>query len=479
MLRIYLDWSVISDLKSSSDKGEHYRKLNEFLTKNRVHLLLPYSQYHLNDLKRSVKQDGIFHNDLLKDLNFLKDLSQNNFIKWEFGDELPEIYIGEPEDILKGQVEEKDRALINWYENSLSSSEWMNQIVQLIANYAIQAALTPVEDINEIDPRFKQIEKLISNPHNINCLDDIIEIIQDINSDPANTQNKIYRTNSLKAVQALKMDTNVTAKYWDSPFKYIEGQLNKHISSPKKHTLDDYHKLFQPKGSDQMSSHFYFAYSILDAMGYHRDKVISNMSDDAGHALAASICDFFVVDDKKARLKTKATYEYMGIQTKVYNVEEFIEAVTTKYVPNEMHSSQNLFNSIFNAISKLQSVDKRDSNPKKGTSFVLSEPLLGHFNRLDIYYHDERIQVTFREKKRSKYTRVLFISEIDYYVNKFLTILGVDSRGRKKLSDKEVEFILKDVWDGRYWVFNEGQYSCHLCIINGELCFRFTSRLIE
>lgn len=68
--------------------------------------------------------------------------------------------------------------------------------------------------------------------------------------------------------------------------------------------------------------------NIIDAANYWGDvktehSEVSRMND-ASHAYFASICDILVTNDKRMRRKIKAIYSYLGIQTKVLSVKEYL-----------------------------------------------------------------------------------------------------------------------------------------------------------
>ena len=75
MIRIYLDWNVVSNLKKPENKG-----LLEFIETHKDYLLFPYSPAHFNDLMKSYSPENEFFN---KDLEMLEYLSEKHLIKWE------------------------------------------------------------------------------------------------------------------------------------------------------------------------------------------------------------------------------------------------------------------------------------------------------------------------------------------------------------------------------------------------------------
>ena len=81
MIRIYLDWNVISNLKR-----EAFLELKTFIKENKNHFQFPYSPAHFNDLMKSYSKK----NDLFwEDLNYLEYLSENHLLRWENNRTMP------------------------------------------------------------------------------------------------------------------------------------------------------------------------------------------------------------------------------------------------------------------------------------------------------------------------------------------------------------------------------------------------------
>ena len=68
--------------------------------------------------------------------------------------------------------------------------------------------------------------------------------------------------------------------------------------------------------------------NIIDAANYWGDAKTEHSEvarmNDASHAYFASICDVLVTNDKRMRRKIKAIYLFLGIQTKVLSVKEYL-----------------------------------------------------------------------------------------------------------------------------------------------------------
>ena len=69
-------------------------------------------------------------------------------------------------------------------------------------------------------------------------------------------------------------------------------------------------------------------FNLLDLACYHKDRQTDHSDiarlHDASHAYYAQLCDTFVSQDTKMRYKTKAVYSYLGINTEVLSLPEFM-----------------------------------------------------------------------------------------------------------------------------------------------------------
>lgn len=98
MIRIYLDWNVISNLKRPENK-----ELKNFIDKYKDFFLFPYSPAHFKDLMKSFSPDNVHFE---KDLETLEYLSGKHLIMW--GDNGTEPLFGTPQEYFEGEKDKED-----------------------------------------------------------------------------------------------------------------------------------------------------------------------------------------------------------------------------------------------------------------------------------------------------------------------------------------------------------------------------------
>ena len=83
--------------------------------------------------------------------------------------------------------------------------------------------------------------------------------------------------------------------------------------------------------SKSVQEGFQSCFNILDAIGFWQDKInkgsTMNRSFDANHTYFATLCDYFVTNDRNTRIKANVTYKLYGFKTKAVSYEEFINSI--------------------------------------------------------------------------------------------------------------------------------------------------------
>ena len=77
MIRVYLDWNVVSNLHSSH---ESVKALHDFLKDEKSRICIPYSEAHLRDIKRGAKKSIGLESSRL---DYLSGISNNNYMSYD------------------------------------------------------------------------------------------------------------------------------------------------------------------------------------------------------------------------------------------------------------------------------------------------------------------------------------------------------------------------------------------------------------
>ncbi len=98
MIRIYLDWNVVTNLK-----WPKYEKLKNFIDIHKSYLQFPYSPAHFNDFMKSYSSENEYFQN---DLETLEYLSEEHLIRWENDRTVP--LFGTPKEYFEGIKNQED-----------------------------------------------------------------------------------------------------------------------------------------------------------------------------------------------------------------------------------------------------------------------------------------------------------------------------------------------------------------------------------
>jgi hypothetical protein len=314
MVSVYLDWGVISELRK-----DNYPELETILFQSDK-FLVPYSQSHINDLLP--KNNSELINEYLNmDLEYLSRISKNNLLT--FSNSMDILEQKEPKELYQKSIE----AVSNFEEFNLAIlNELINESDDLLKSILERFKEIPIPEkfvllLNENEALNKFFPGLKKNPNFdglFRCLMVVIE--------------RFDRTDDYKIIRekiqnsfGINRDKMFTEK---EPFNAIREAHEKKGFDLIEY-LDD-KESFYPKWVEDMIQD----YLILDLHGFAEDRIdvkkgrkqtIRNLKEDAFHATHASVCDFYILKDKKAFEKTKKIYEKWNIKTIPIKPEQFID----------------------------------------------------------------------------------------------------------------------------------------------------------
>jgi len=324
MIRIYLDWSVISNLKK-----EEYAAIKNFIAANKQHLQFPYSPAHFSDLMKSYRPDTE-NKYFQEDLAMLEYLSENYLLRWE--GENTEGLIATPrnylEEFLKTDKNPIDiEKLFDELDDELSFPIF-SSLKSLLHSFPMGAISTSSNEniIKMLSPNFQADTSFWDFMKNI-----------------TNFSNRLLGDKiAYKGLRQLSWDNGLKlsadAGNWD--FTEVIDRVNLFMSklplnSTQSWTFLDLVKSSFPNKKEPINSFEFHttAYLCLDMMGYKSDKLpkptdsMQNILNDAQHSFYAAHCDFFVVQDKGLAAKTKVLFEELKISTTVISPSEFISTL--------------------------------------------------------------------------------------------------------------------------------------------------------
>ena len=404
MYRVYLDWNVISNLKRID--VEKFCQLRLLIAENKDSLLIPFTTAHIDDLKKSLKP-GMSDELLLKDLDLLSEISNNEFINWT-KDNNTEPFIGKPNTF--------------YYENKDS---WINQNSVDISNVFTSLTST-FNDIglNSIGKTFENMLKSmpLGDSFSKNEINKTFSITSDYNNmwEFLNVLAEMMNGMLNKKEDYLKLRDNVqnnglfdivkNSANWedDKVFDNIDEILKSIGVQQTTIELSDIVVKELKKNKATIYDKFTTLYLYLDIIGYKSDKLskpmntMTNITNDGLHSFYGAHCEYIITDDKNLARKSKAIYHKLELPTKVLSTSEFVESFN-EIIPHKYKDYSDFISDLINIISPENLIEENDyENGSKASIFKIPHLAFDFFNiAIQTYYPEyNTTEFVFRRADR-------------------------------------------------------------------------------
>lgn len=437
MVRIYLDWNVISNLKQPK-----FQYIKKFIEQYKSYLQFPYTPAHFSDFMKSYQPDNEY---FYQDLKTLEYLSDNNFMLWEKDCVHP--YNHSPKkyfDSIKNNEKISDFFDIDRLLKEIDDSATKIGVSKLGGLVKSLLQRQPVGmDISEKDKdlmknKFPEIK--LNSKNMWDLIKDMSPIMKNFTFDRNYYKN--FRKKMTENVE--KLDPNSGNWDYDQVIKNIDTFL---INANSEMTFLDYVANSFKFVNGQISSYSFYvsAYLLLDFIGYKRDTLpkatdnFLNINTDAEHSFYGANCDYFVVDDKKLRIKSKVLYSQFNVSTKVIESNEFILEVGKNilqmqgkiYYINQRNTTNRMFNDIIKYCNRDRFIKFNIDNKNniECFTFKLPEFYFNYFNRVTFikYLKEEKISLSF-EKITNNFSHFVFDKVLQSIIDSLTTFFGFDDK---------------------------------------------------
>ena len=451
MIRIYLDWNVIS-----SYKREEFKEIRNFILQNKDILQFPYSPAHFKDLMKSYVPDNEYFNE---DLSNLEYLSEKHLLRW--GKDGIEVLFGTPKEYFEEEKNSEDifsqmdveKIFKDLDENDLGLGK-MGTLMKSL--FQLQPTGIEITDENR-----SMLQKMFPNITNNSSMWDLMKDITPFSQKLLQDRN--YYKDFRKSIGdvGFKLETNSGNWSIDEVVKNIDDFLQK--QNTKLTFLEYVDTCFKHK-KEPVNRYEYFttAYLLLDMIGYKSDKLpkqtdnMQNIQTDGEHSFYSAFCDYFVVMDKKLRIKTKVLFKEFNIPTIVLAPEELIFELN-----NKIHKFDNSKHFIDEALDLLknenivESYKATDEINVDTFAFELPQFYFNFFNYAIYQSYPEQKGVVITFKKVFKnYSNFIYYTEVERLIDRVSSFFGYDDE--KELAEKKKEFTFGDKELDFQWNFNGG-----------------------
>ncbi|MCF2495615.1 hypothetical protein [Dyadobacter chenhuakuii] len=449
MIRIYLDWNVISNLKRPE-----YKQLDDFIIGHKEQLLFPYSPAHFKDLMKSYSLDNQqFDSDLAK----LQQLTEKHFFGLKDNYVVP--LFGTPEEYFRYEIESLQNADPSGYDfekNVLDLDNFGAELgLESFGSMIKRLLQSQMSEINVTEENRSLLNTLFPNLSNGSNLWDFVKDFGFFTSSLLN-DGSFYR-NLRKGLgdHGFKLEPNAGNWSEDDVIRNIDEFL-KSINTTFRGYIESVLKI--NKLDENIYNFFTTAYLVLDMIGYKSDKLpkptdnMQNIMTDADHAFYAAHCDYLVGLDKKQLLKSKVLYNEFKLPVKILTPDQLIDELLSV-----MHVQSDKTYFVDNVLELYKKDKIVESFPplEDGAPFVdvikLDRYFFDFFNYATCaYYTEEDILIVTFKKVFKNYSKFVFYTEVEKVVDKicdyFADMNYVDVLQRRKFIEdgEEPEIVWED-----------------------------------
>lgn len=440
MIKVYLDWNVMSQMKNGTHPDLHKIILNN------EDLFIAYSTSHIGDITSGYKQTNERQQIVKSDMDFISKITGNK------------CYLNTGTEIL---METRDP--LELFDERISDVETFRDlsIDGLFKSFEdseiIGDLISPLKELLKsipLDPKFKeafenpesadQMNKMFPGLKDNFTMEGFFKSFSEINLAMNNDEH--YK--KLRQIMQSGLGINRDRMFnFDDPYRLIEQHHEARNFSIK---IDN------SKNAPSWYNDITNEYLLLDMHGYQEDNVnikkgrmetFRNTSEDASHSAFASMFDFYVINDKKSYKKTKAVYEKLGINTIVLKPDEFVDHYN-KYL---LISNPLLNLTIpFEILKEFKYIeDKLDGATLR--TYLFPYFLYSFFNKILMFIDDQTNAATLLLGRNKPTNGIIYISEIRHLVKRISEVWGKDIDGFNEVEDGEFS---AETWRGRRWQFD-------------------------
>lgn len=451
MIRVYLDWNVISNYKL-----QEFSVLREFVESHKEILQFPYSPAHFKDLMKSYRVDNKFFED---DLNNLDYLSERHLLRW--GKDGIEVLSASPKEYFEVEKQNEDISSMMDIEkvfNDLDNDDFgIGKIGTLMKTlFQLQPSGIEITDENK-----EMIQKMFPNLTEFSSMWDVMKDVMPFGQKLL--QEREYYKDFRKSIADKGFKLEANSGNWSvvDVIKKIDDFLQKQNT---KLTFTEYvDTCFKHKKEPVNRFEYYTtAYLLLDMIGYKPDKLpkptdnMQNIQNDAEHSFYSAHSDYFVAIDKNLRIKTEVLFKEFNIPTIVLTPNELLETLKSKiHVAN---TTENFVNEAFDLLLQENIVEKyvKSGEETVDTSFFELPIFYFNFFNYAVYQHypeQNGFILTFK-KLFKNYSSFIYYTEADRLIDRICKFYGIENQ--EEYLEKKKEFVYGDKEVNITWQFEGG-----------------------
>lgn len=454
MIKVYLDWNVMSGMKNN-----HFQELNDIIL-NKDKFLLLYSTSHIGDIFASIKNHNEEEQKIVReDLDYITYLTDDLCLVNNSKEVVLSRY--QPGELLDDRISEAPLFEDFSLDNLFSSIEEDNPMFEMVNS--MKSMLSSIS----LDFAFKEA---YDNPESAAMMDKIFPGLKDDKTMNGffNSFGKMFHnmneTEDYKDLRNMVQQIGVNSGHFNenkNPFEIIDNAYkNTGIGS---FDVDKYFD--KTKNAPEWFNDITNEYVKLDMHGFKADKVkvnnkekntFKNTTEDASHSAFASRCEFYITNDDKNYHKTKAVFQKLGIYTIVLKPNEFIQYYNSFLNVNNFDDH---FRSIIDEMNRIENFQEQryESGESFGWVNFTSQYFFNFFNKILIPNPEVNEALFILGKESPSKSYIISQQEIETMLNLFTDKLGIDINRKSYYELGEINN--EGDWSGRSWETNVGQIN--------------------
>ena len=453
MIRVYLDWNVISSLKRPE-----FKDVKDFLTKHKKYLQFPYTPAHFTDLMKSYNPSNHFFQLDLETLEFLSD---KHLLRW--GKDGVEPLFGTPTEYFEGEKDKENIFELMDMEKVFQDLDESLDEIGLGKMSGLMKTLFQLQpsgiDITEENRDI--MKKMFPNLKPNSTMWDLMKGIGPFSQKLLQDGDYYKDFRKTMADYGFKLESNSGNWSYDEVIRNIDEFL---LKQGTKMTYLEYVETTFKHKKEPVNQYEYYttAYLMLDMIGYKVDKLpkptdnMQNIQADSEHSFYGAYCDYFVAMDKKLRIKSKVLYTEFNIPTKIIEPKELISELSE--VLDDIQNKENFLDEAIGFCTKdslVESYPPEEGGNIETHAFKLPKFYFNYFNYVVYtnYPDQEGFVLTFR-KVFKNFSRFIYYTESETLIDSVTEYLGYDNQ--EELESKKKEFVYGDKEITFDWTFEGG-----------------------
>lgn len=473
MERIYFDKQIFSYL-FKGEKEVYQNFLNDLL-QHKDRFLFCYSHGHLLDLKNDKTEMKY------KELDFIESLVGDNYLSYNALDKRTSCDLLRPNEAFKDiDVEYKSFSFSSIFDDldlsyaTPEQAEQLRNATDILKNQKLDFGFLQNQEMpKELSETLGKILPIGLNPMSImEWSEHFMGMLKTLEEDKS----------AYKGLRNV-VDKNINNEKFTVEYDNIDFNDDLKNSVLQKTFIEYVNNNLNPNGDKTITDYDFYiqAYFTLDLLGISKEPAKSvkfrNVMNDGYHSYYGAFCDFVVSDDQGFLKKTKALYKLLGIESKVYNIDEFISYFTLLKKSLEKDSST-FFNLLINDIKNGLVLESKNSLKynRYTTTIKPFHNYLGYFNRIESITEDNQSFILLRRKTRN-YSYFSFYREYEGIINNAFNLFGYDKNLKGEfIWETEIREINNRNWEGRFWDFDTLTILIEINKGINEICLLITTK---